>query len=297
MKIISTFLILCLIQVSLSAWFNTGVETTTSDAVADSEEEEDVPRGFVERNDRLQSDPEADDEELGTNDQNPDLQNQDEDSDGPKVMTKDTTEPGFPVDGQSNVDPNRPSDLLPPPDYSAVNARGYLPQCHGGQYQCQKTDPTTPTRCIPQEWRCNGLRDCEDNDDERGCSTDQLSRGRTQAKCTQDQYQCHGSGINSVPPHCIASQQRCDNKYDCQYGDDEANCQTQDRREDRREPPSHQNQIPRRNENNANTNDQNTGARGDPRDTYRPQPNDRKSEEYVQRLEWRDRCFRSCLKY
>ena len=51
------------------------------------------------------------------------------------------------------------------------------------------------------------------------------------------------------------------------------------------------------------TNDQ-TSGRADPRDAYnRPQtadrqnPNDRKSEEYVQRLEWRDRCFRSCLKY
>ena len=81
--------------------------------------------------------------------------------------------------------------------------KGYLPQCHSGQYQCQKTDQSVPTRCIPQEWRCNGMRDCENNDDESGCSTDQLTRGRTQAKCTQEQYQCHGTGINSVPPLCI----------------------------------------------------------------------------------------------
>jgi len=47
------------------------------------------------------------------------------------------------------------------------------------------------------------LRDCEENDDESGCTTNQLTRGRTQTKCTSDQYQCHGSGINSVPPHCI----------------------------------------------------------------------------------------------
>jgi len=44
--------------------------------------------------------------------------------------------------------------------------------------------------------------------------------------------------------------------------------------------------------------------RPDPRPDPRPEPRDRpnvalerKSDDYVQRLEWRDRCFRSCLKY
>jgi hypothetical protein len=297
MRIISIFLILFVIQVSFGAWLPN--PDTASDAL-DSGEAEDGYQDNEMMKAKLQSEPE-DDEEDDDNGDGSDVNNQDDDAE----PNGETTQPSPPISSQpNNVDQSRglpgasATENMSPPDYSSVNMRGYMPQCHGGQYQCQKTDPTAQTRCIPQEWRCNGLRDCENNDDESGCSTDQLTRGRTQAKCTQDQYQCHGTGINSVPPLCIERRMVCDGSYQCSYGDDEANCN------DRRQPSVYPNRVPQRSDSNGQTNDRTTG-RADPRDIYRPQPqpqpqpssNDRKSEEYVQRLEWRDRCFRSCLKY
>jgi len=305
--------------VSFAAYIDTtGADTTISEVIVESESE----NLFTDKHQKLQSDLDDEDEDNGDSDH--DISNQDDDLDAKPELTPvqelGPDESDLPI--QPAVDQNRPqipgsSDSMPQPDYSAVSGRGYPQTCHSGQYQCQKTDPTAPTRCIPQEWRCNGMRDCENSDDESGCSTDQLSRGRSpHQKCTQEQYQCHGTGINSVPSQCIESRHVCDGTYHCSYGDDEANCgarrderredrRTDDRRDDRREPHHYPNYAhTRRYETAVNSNDQTVANRApDPVDRYRPQPpaqpqpNDRKSEEYVQRLEWRDRCFRSCLKY
>ncbi|NXN26446.1 RSVR protein, partial [Nycticryphes semicollaris] len=35
-----------------------------------------------------------------------------------------------------------------------------------GRFQCRPGD-----RCFPEEWRCDGHPDCQDEEDERGCET------------------------------------------------------------------------------------------------------------------------------
>ena len=96
-----------------------------------------------------------------------------------------------------------------------------------------------------------------------------------------------------------------DGTYQCSYGDDEANCA------DRR-PSVYPIRVPQDRQTDPRVVDPRVvvdprpapdqNSRVDPRDNrdmYRPHTptGDRKSDEYVQRLEWRDRCFRSCLKY
>lgn len=304
MKIILIFGILCLVNASVAQLFNWGndYESTTTESSDLMWETSSVGEPGMSNQDG--------DEE--TNDGNPDNdQVRSQQMQSSSAKSEDNTEspvliPYNNVEGRDDRS-RSPTQRLPEPDYSAVNMRDHVPSCHGGQYQCQKTNPQQKqARCIPQEWRCNGLRDCENNDDESNCSPDQLTRGRTQAKCTQDQYQCHGSGTNAVPPHCIDRRFVCDGTYQCSYGDDEANCA--DRREQRREPSNpNQSRDQRRPENNVDSNLQNNiNQPQDPRDLYRPAPpnpqnvapnTERKTDEYVQRLEWRDRCFRSCLKY
>uniref|UniRef100_A0A8C3PNX1 CD320 antigen n=1 Tax=Calidris pygmaea TaxID=425635 RepID=A0A8C3PNX1_9CHAR len=51
--------------------------------------------------------------------------------------------------------------LPPPPPENALR-----PRCPPGRFQCQPGDP-----CFPEEWRCDGHPDCQDEGDELGCGT------------------------------------------------------------------------------------------------------------------------------
>ena len=76
-------------------------------------------------------------------------------------------------------------------------------QCQEGQYLCQKATPSQEhVRCIPESWRCNGVRDCELNDDEDGCNVN-INRAAPNSCHSRTQYTCYGTGINGIPAQCI----------------------------------------------------------------------------------------------
>ncbi|KAJ6215823.1 hypothetical protein RDWZM_010323 [Blomia tropicalis] len=94
-------------------------------------------------------------------------------------------------------------------------------QCQEGTYMCRKVNPQQDhIRCIPNEWKCNGVRECEENDDEENCSYN-MHRPAPNGCKEPEQYTCYGSGINGLPAQCIDSRKLCDGTYDCIYGDDE----------------------------------------------------------------------------
>ena len=106
--------------------------------------------------------------------------------------------------------------------------------CGENQYACRKVSPNQPRlRCIPNEWKCNGLRDCEENDDEDDChgvgqnsgSQQQQQYGNNdynqpqyhrpqvdqqqqqQQQCLPGQHTCYGTGIHiSMPLKCLERQ-------------------------------------------------------------------------------------------
>ncbi|KFB51412.1 AGAP006631-PA-like protein [Anopheles sinensis] len=61
-------------------------------------------------------------------------------------------------------------------------------------------------RCIPDEWKCDGHVDCQDQTDEAHCDF-----------CGDDAIHC-GQG------KCMSQKQVCDGHKDCPYGQDERNC-------------------------------------------------------------------------
>uniref|UniRef100_A0AAY5EJA0 Low-density lipoprotein receptor class A domain-containing protein 3 n=1 Tax=Electrophorus electricus TaxID=8005 RepID=A0AAY5EJA0_ELEEL len=65
--------------------------------------------------------------------------------------------------------------------------------------------------CIPGNWQCDGVPDCFDKSDEKGCS-------KVRSKCAPTFFAC-ASGL-----HCIIGRFRCNGFRDCPDGSDEDNC-------------------------------------------------------------------------
>lgn len=74
-----------------------------------------------------------------------------------------------------------------------------IPSCSG--FMCDNK-----RRCIPEDFRCDGHVDCQDQTDEAECS-----------KCSPNSIYC-GNGS------CMNSTVMCDGVYDCPWGQDERNC-------------------------------------------------------------------------
>lgn len=66
-------------------------------------------------------------------------------------------------------------------------------------------------KCVPGGWQCDGLPDCFDKSDEKGCP-------KAKSKCAPTFFAC----ANGV--HCIIGRFRCNGFSDCPDGSDEENC-------------------------------------------------------------------------
>ena len=64
------------------------------------------------------------------------------------------------------------------------------------QFECE-----TSKKCIPREWQCNNVTDCEDGSDEH-------------CECGDGEFQCDDGT-------CIIERYFCDGKPDCRLGEDE----------------------------------------------------------------------------
>lgn len=84
-------------------------------------------------------------------------------------------------------------------EYKEAQLRARRPvSCSG--FLCDKR------RCIPNDWRCDGHVDCQDQTDESHCDV-----------CGEDAIHC-GEG------RCMSQKHVCDGVVDCPYGQDERNC-------------------------------------------------------------------------
>lgn len=61
-------------------------------------------------------------------------------------------------------------------------------------------------RCIPNDWRCDGHVDCQDQSDESSCDV------------------CGDNAIHCGEGRCMSQKHVCDGVVDCPYGQDERNC-------------------------------------------------------------------------
>lgn len=210
------------------------------------------------------------------------------------------------------VDPAPHPTVSQGPDPRFARPRG----CSENQYLCRKASPTQEhLRCIPNEWKCNGVRDCEENDDEEGCSIN-VHRPAPLSCNSPSQYTCYGSGVNGLPVQCVNAEKVCNGVYDCSYGDDEDNdrCaqyahKARDETIHSQQPPQHQPPQPPQHQHQPPEPSRERPIQNAP-PQYPPQPQQppqvqpqaqqcegmsSKPEEYVKRLEWTDRCIRSCL--
>ncbi|XP_070561546.1 G-protein coupled receptor GRL101-like [Ptychodera flava] len=110
--------------------------------------------------------------------------------------------------------------------------------CHYGEFQCEET-----RQCLPLYALCNDRLDCEDGSDEPGgpgglfcslykvglCDYD-VTTGRSCVLPSVHYSDCPGGfrfmhcGGNETKI-CLPERNTCDGKVDCQYGEDEAECQ------------------------------------------------------------------------
>lgn len=152
-----------------------------------------------------------------------------------------------------------------------------------------------------------------------------------QQQCQPGQFTCYGSGIHGTPAKCLDRSQVCNSISDCPYGDDERNC-PREGMDGQRHP--HQQQAgqydPRSRYPSTHAHQQPPhGQAGYPppqQGQSPPEPDQKKiicfgdstseqhhsrpgggpssddscrggrSEEYIKRLEFSDRCHRSCMK-
>ncbi|XP_012944048.1 low-density lipoprotein receptor-related protein 1 [Aplysia californica] len=77
-----------------------------------------------------------------------------------------------------------------------------------GLFRCQ-AGKGVPAKCIPQNWRCDGDRDCPLGEDETNC---------TVVQCGSEQFRCNRSHVLA----CVPKAWKCDGEPDCDQGEDEA---------------------------------------------------------------------------
>ena len=76
--------------------------------------------------------------------------------------------------------------------------------------------------CIPANWQCDFMNDCNGGEDEVGCSTGGGPEQGTPAQCNATTEFACTSG--SAYGDCITATWQCDNIHDCYGGEDEVGC-------------------------------------------------------------------------
>lgn len=117
-------------------------------------------------------------------------------------------------------------DLPHPTESRRMDPRFANPRsCAADQYLCRKASPDQEhIRCIPNEWKCNGVRECEENDDELDCPNNNAQRPLIYlSDCPAHKYKCQGTDYTGHPI-CIDTARVCDGQKDCPYEDDENGC-------------------------------------------------------------------------
>jgi len=102
-------------------------------------------------------------------------------------------------------------------------------ECQNGSFICNENETTTTTtcittnctsqqftcqsdgQCIPLNWKCDGIKDCQDNSDELNIDCQNQCLNKTKI------FQCSNE-------QCIDIIHRCDGLLDCRNGNDEVNC-------------------------------------------------------------------------
>uniref|UniRef100_A0A8C7GPZ6 Low-density lipoprotein receptor-related protein 2 n=1 Tax=Oncorhynchus kisutch TaxID=8019 RepID=A0A8C7GPZ6_ONCKI len=116
---------------------------------------------------------------------------------------------------------------FPAPSSSRVCGCPYGMKLQENQRDCVKDDSEPPIdtscggysfpcdggRCMPDSYRCDGVKDCMDQTDEANCTD---TGGMT---CSPWAFTCDNK-------HCILSGWRCDGHEDCGDGSDEVDCPT-----------------------------------------------------------------------
>nr|XP_046225254.1 LOW QUALITY PROTEIN: low-density lipoprotein receptor-related protein 2 [Oncorhynchus gorbuscha] len=115
---------------------------------------------------------------------------------------------------------------FPAPSSSRVCGCPYGMKLQENQRDCVKDDSEPPIdtscgdysfpcdggRCMPDSYRCDGVKDCMDQTDEANCTD-------TGMTCSPWAFTCDNK-------HCILSGWRCDGHEDCGDGSDEVDCPT-----------------------------------------------------------------------
>ncbi|KFB51790.1 hypothetical protein ZHAS_00019942 [Anopheles sinensis] len=76
-----------------------------------------------------------------------------------------------------------------------------LGQCYANEFRCADKS------CIPLQWKCDNIKDCQGGEDESDCK-----------QCERDEYRCMSND------KCIPDKWRCDQYEDCPDASDELDC-------------------------------------------------------------------------
>ncbi|KAJ8252660.1 hypothetical protein COCON_G00219720 [Conger conger] len=96
--------------------------------------------------------------------------------------------------------------IFPPADSQLIPGNNFTTECNiPGNFMCGDG------KCVPGGWQCDGLPDCFDKSDEKGCP-------KVKSKCAPTFFAC-ANGI-----HCIIGRFRCNGFDDCPDRSDEQNC-------------------------------------------------------------------------
>uniref|UniRef100_A0A182NPC2 FZ domain-containing protein n=1 Tax=Anopheles dirus TaxID=7168 RepID=A0A182NPC2_9DIPT len=76
-----------------------------------------------------------------------------------------------------------------------------LGQCYANEFRCADSS------CIPLQWKCDNIKDCQGGEDESDCK-----------QCERDEYRCMSND------KCIPDKWRCDQYEDCPDASDELDC-------------------------------------------------------------------------